>query len=264
MYATGGNCILGGNGRMTYVVGGRGGLSGKLDPEAKLMTLANGGSEVIYLPNAHIENGKASAGDVLLVQSAVAFLATQKYTGGIFVDDIYGPMPGALPFSDIGLKGSAQTPTPAIIISFSTFSMDAKNPLYTGVEISDTTLKQSQGMHGTFARFDTFNNMMAIGPDFKKSLSGTDPISNADIAPTLAFTLGIKLPTTGKLGGRVIEEALTGNRDPVGPKSEIISARPASNGFQTDLRLQTLTDSAGHEFHYRTWAGMKGRVVTGE
>jgi arylsulfatase A-like enzyme len=265
MYAASGHCLLGGTGRMTYHTDANGLVQGRLDPDARLITFANGGSEAIYFPNAKIENGRASASDVALAREVIGYLSKQKYVGALFVDaDVYGPMPGALSLADIGLKGSAQTPVPAIIVSFATFSMDPANPLYTGVEIADTGLDHSQGIHGTFARFDTFNNMIAIGPDFKKGLRDSDPVSNADIAPTLAATLGIELPSKGKLKGRIIEEALANGRAPVGAAPQLLSAEPTPEGFRTDLRLQTLKDSAGQDYTYRTWAGTKGRVVTGE
>jgi hypothetical protein len=44
------------------------------------------------------------------------------------------------------------------------------------VEIADTGLQQGQGMHGSFSRADTFNNMAAIGPDFKLSTSWANKV----------------------------------------------------------------------------------------
>ena len=58
------------------------------------------------------------------------------------------------------------------------------------VEIADTSLKTGQGMHGSFSRAETRNFMAAIGPDFKTRFADTAPISNADIAPTLAHHRG--------------------------------------------------------------------------
>ena len=48
---------------------------------------ANGGSDLIYVPDR-----KAAT-----VQRIIAFLTTLDYVGGIFVDDMYGAFPGALP-----------------------------------------------------------------------------------------------------------------------------------------------------------------------
>ena len=37
-------------------------------------------------------------------------------------------------------------------------------------------------MHGAIGRDNTFNNMAAMGPDFKKHAVVRTPVSNADIA----------------------------------------------------------------------------------
>ncbi len=65
-------------------------------------------------------------------------------------------------------------------------------------------------MHGSFSRADTFNNMAAIGPDFKQGYTDYAPVSNGDITPTLAKILGFDLPSNGELQGRVLREALVG------------------------------------------------------
>ena len=121
---------------------------------------ANGGSDLVYLPG----EGDKSA----LAQKVVDVLLQQDYVSGLFVDEALGSIPGTLPLSAINLKGSALTPTPAIAVNFRSFSTGCDNPLACGVEVADTGLQQGQGMHGTFSRADTFNNMSAIGPSFKK------------------------------------------------------------------------------------------------
>ena len=54
------------------------------------------------------------------------------------------------------------------------------------VTVTDGTLLQGQGHHGSFSRADTANFMAAIGPAFKAGFVNEAPVSNADIAPTLA------------------------------------------------------------------------------
>ena len=71
---------------------------------------------------------------------------------------------------------------------------------------------QGQGHHGSFSRADTANFMAAIGPAFKAGFMNATPVSNADIAPTLAQIIGVKLAPVGKLQGRVISEALIGGK----------------------------------------------------
>ena len=171
--------------------------------DAKIIVAANGGSDLIYVPDH----------DAQTVQAIVAFLRTQNYTGGLFVDDFYGSIPGSLPLSSIGLKGDTPLPAPAIAINFRNFATDPKDPNQTRVEIADTGLQEGQGMHGSFSRADTFNNMAAFGPDFKQGYTDYAPVSNGDITPTLAKLLGFDLPSNGELQGRVLREALIGGPD---------------------------------------------------
>ena len=78
--------------------------------------------------------------------------------------------------------------------------------LLTRVEIADSTLQAGQGMHGSFSRADTLNNMAAIGPDFKAQYKDHEPVSNPDVAVTIAHLLGMQL-SVGNLIGRNLREA---------------------------------------------------------
>jgi hypothetical protein len=211
-----GNGLIGGTGRIAE------------DTDAKVVVAANGGSDLIYLPRHELDTAR----------KIVEFLAQQDYVGGIFVNDEYGRLPGSLPTSAIRLVGSSQIPSPTIVVAFKTFSTDSKRPLMTGVQITDYGLQQGQGMHGSFGRANTFNFMAAIGPDFKKQFVDPTPVSNTDIAPTLANLLGLEISSRGKLTGRVLREALAG-----GPSSNIFEHRTAvsekaANGKITILMYQ--------------------------
>ena len=130
-----------------------------------------------------------------LVRRIVRFLATQDYVGGLFVNDRLGQVPGALRMSDVGLMGGATTPKPAIVVNFKSFSLDPKNPHMSGVIVGGVR-QHGQGDHGSLARANTFNNMAAIGPDFKKRFVDPSPVSNADVQPTLAHVMKMKIPQT--------------------------------------------------------------------
>ena len=80
-------------------------------PEA--IVVANGGASLIYLPGAQAAQ---RARDI------AAFLATQDYVSGLFVNDRLGKIPGALAMSDVNLIGSARTPVPDIYVNFRTFA----------------------------------------------------------------------------------------------------------------------------------------------
>ena len=173
-------------------------------------------------------------------------LAGQDYVDGIFVNDEYGNVPGALPTSAIRLMGSSPLPSPTIAVTFKTFSTDPKNPVTTGVQISDYNLQQGQGMHGSFGRANTFNFMAAIGPDFKKHFVDPAPVSNADIAPTLAHILGLEIPGNGKLQGRVLQEALAGGPASISSMRQITISANSSNGKKTILMYQ----QAGEQVYF--------------
>jgi arylsulfatase A-like enzyme len=213
---------VGGNG----LIGGTGKIAKETD--AKVVVAANGGSDLIYLP-AH---------DPDLVRRIVAFLARQDYVGGIFVDDEYKNVSGALPSSTIRLIGSSLTPTPTIAVTFKTFSTDPKEPIMSEVEIADYVLQQGQGMHGSFGRGNTFNFMAAVGPDFKKQFVDRAPISNADIAPTFAQILGFDISSKGELKGRVLGEALAGGPASISFERRTAISEGAANGKKTILVYQ--------------------------
>jgi hypothetical protein len=125
----------------------------------------------------------------------------------VFVDDVYGAVPGALPLSAINLVGAGRLPRPSIVVAFKVFYLDPAD-LMTAIQVSDTSLEEGQGMHGGFGRDCTWNNMAAMGPDFKREFADPAPVGNVDVAPTLARVLGFEPPKGGRLAGRVLFEAL--------------------------------------------------------
>ncbi|BAY47576.1 type I phosphodiesterase/nucleotide pyrophosphatase [Scytonema sp. HK-05] len=226
------------------LIGGSGVIQDK--PDAKVVVAANGGSDLIYVPDQNPET----------VKQVVDFLSKQDYTSGIFVDDQFGTIPGALPISSINLKGSTQLPTPSIVLNFRTFATDSNNPFGSQVEIADTGLQQGQGMHGSFGRGDTYNNMLAFGPDFKQGYTSYAPVSNADVAITLANVLGFDIPSNGELTGRVINEALVGGPDSVFYTQDTLKSDPTADGVSTYLNYQQVGDTK-----YFDAAGFEGRTV---
>jgi hypothetical protein len=221
------------------------GLIGGDSAHPKIVVAANGGSDLIYLPD----------GDRNLARRIVDVLLAQDYTSGIFVDTRLGKIPGTLTLDDIGLAGSAVTPRPAIIVSFRSFDTVCGEPVRCAVEIADTVLQEGQGMHGSFSRADTWNFMAAQGPDFKSHFADPAPVSNADIGRTIAQLLQLKTSGNGKLVGRVLTEALPNGAIPEATGHVIIS-EPASNGLSTVLNMQVVGDT-----RYFDAAGFPGRAV---
>jgi arylsulfatase A-like enzyme len=193
--------------------------------DARLVVAANGGSDLIYVPD----------GDADILRRAVNWVLTYDYVGGVFVDDAYGPMPGTLPLSAIGLVGSTRVPRPAAVVAFKVFYLNPGD-LQTAIQLSDTALQEGQGMHGGFGRDSTWNNMAAMGPDFRRGFVDPLPVGNADIAPTLAHLMGLDLPEGG-LAGRVLREALAGGAAGTAPRVRYLRSA-AAGGRQTILAYQ--------------------------
>jgi arylsulfatase A-like enzyme len=211
-----------------------------------VVVTSNGGSDLIYLPQ---DNARELAGRI------VAFLAAQDYVSGLFVNDRLGRVPGALPMSAVNLIGAARTPAPDIYVNFRTFAGQCADPLQCEVGVHDTGLRTGQGSHGSFSRGETRNFMAAAGPDFKAGFRDPAPVSNADIAPTLAHIAGITLTAKGTLTGRVIGEALVGGAPVVVTRDTRISS-PTPDGVRTMLEEQVVDGR-----HYFDAAGFAGRTV---
>lgn len=207
------------------LIGGTGTVQDHID--AKVIVTASGGSDLIYI--AHH--------DRVLARKIVGFLLTQDYVGALFVDPACGEIPGALPLAAIGLAGSARMPRPSIVVSFKSF-LQTPDDLLSAVQVSDTPLQEGQGMHGGFGRDSTFNNMAAVGPDFKQGFTDSLPVSNADIAPTLAHVLGLPLPPKGRLQGRVLAEALRGNPDFKPFNTRTLPSAVTPSGLATLVKIQ--------------------------
>jgi hypothetical protein len=218
-----------------YPIGGSALLGDKVTQldgsDARLIVAANGGSDLIYVPSK----------DPAIVKETLATLSELDYIDGIFIDDAYCPTatscPGALPLSAVSLKGSTKLPTPAIVVSFKSFYLKPGD-LQTGILITDTNLQEGQGNHGSLARDQTWNNMAAIGPDFKKSFVDTDPVGNIDITPTIASILGLQMPSHGTLKGRIMTEALTSGAAPTAAAPKVLVSAPTANGRRTVLDYQ--------------------------
>lgn len=228
------------------LIGGSGAILNKTD--ARVIVAANGGADLVYVPSQ----------DPVLVRKLVDWLGGQDYVGGVFVDSKFGALPGALPLKAVGLEGSALTPRPSIVVAFKTFAADAENPLQSAVQIADTTLQEGQGMHGGFGRDNTFNNMAAIGPDFKRGFVDSSPVSNADIARTLAHILKWAGRDNGSLHGRVLEEALAGGPDHIASQRHV-AVSPLSPTAQRATVLEYQTAAGRRYYDVACFVGSQDR-----
>ncbi|MFZ0809880.1 MAG: alkaline phosphatase family protein, partial [Bradyrhizobium sp.] len=179
----------------------------------------------------------------------------QDYVSGIFVDDKLGRFHGTLPLSQIGLKGKAATPTPSIVVNFRSYAEGCSEPTNCSVEISDTVLRQGQGMHGSFGRGDTLNFMAAIGPDFKAGYVDPLPVNNADVGITISGLMGLRASGNGGMTGRMMSEALPNGIIPKAADGTVTS-KPAANGLRTVVKFQRVLSQ-----RYFDVAGFPGRTV---
>jgi hypothetical protein len=221
------------------------GVLGKDPTKPDLVVATNGGSDLIYLPN----NNKQ------LAKRAIEALLEQDYISGLFVDDKLGKFPGTLPMSAINMEGKAATPTPSIVVNFRSYVAGCDVPTNCSVEVSDTVLRQGQGMHGSFGRGDTMNFMAAIGPDFKAGYVDDLPVSNADVGATAAKLLGLTPKPHGELIGRVMTEAMPNGATPKAT-TDSIKSPPSASGLRTVLNFQRVGSQ-----RYFDAAGFPGRTV---
>jgi predicted AlkP superfamily pyrophosphatase or phosphodiesterase len=221
------------------------GVLGQDPSKPDLVVATNGGSDLIYLPKH----------DRKLAARAVKALLEQDYVSGLFVDDDLGRFPGALPMSQLGLKGKSVTPIPSIVVNFRSYVAGCDQPTNCSVEVADTVLRQGQGMHGSFGRGDTLNFMAAIGPDFKAGYVDPLPVSNADVGATAAKLLGLTQKAKGNLIGRVMTEAMPNGATPKA-LSGTVKSRAAANGLRTVVNFQRVSNQ-----RYFDVAGFPGRSV---
>ena len=221
------------------------GLIGGDRNKPQIVVAANGGSDLVYIPD----------GDTATAKRVVDVLLTQDYVSGIFVDSKLGKFPGALSLDDIALEGAAITPRPAIAISFRSFDTVCGEPVLCTVEVADTALQQGQGMHGSFSRADTWNFMAMQGPDFKSQFVDPAPASNADLGRTIANLMQLDVKDNGKLVGRVLSETLPNGAVPA-VTSRVLVSDPAPNGLATVVNMQMVGET-----RYYDAAGFPGRTV---
>jgi hypothetical protein len=215
------------------------------DPDKPdIVVAANGGSDLIYLPNNDRE----------LAARVVGVLLEQDYVSGLFVDPRLGTFAGTLPLDAINLSGRAVTPSPSIVVNFRSFATGCDAPLLCAAEIADSGLQQGQGMHGSFSRADTMNFMAAAGPDFKAGFADEAPVSNADVGRTIAHILRLDATDKGRLIGRVVDEAMGGPMPNV--ERRTVQSEPAANGLRTIVNLQQVGST-----RYFDAAGFPGRTV---
>ncbi len=198
-------------------------------PANGVVVAANGGSDYLYVPSH----------DKALVQQIVAILQRREEYGAIFVDSRYDGIPGTLPLKDINLENSVRRDKgqPDIVVSF---NWDENTVVQGKPGIEFESAGGQRGMHGSFGITDVHNTLIAAGPSFRKGLIVSGPSGNVDVAPTVAWLLGLSMP---QADGRVLNEALVNPRSTATATVWPHVLNPAS--VATGLTFETPLDPTG-------------------
>ncbi len=197
-----------------------------------IVIAANGGSDYFYVPSHDAET----------IKRLVAFLQKREEYSAIFVDTRYGDLPGTLALSKINLENASRRNNgqPDVVVSF---AYDEKQ-IIAGVPGTEyESFQGNRGMHGSFSPIDVHNTLLAYGPSFKGGFVDSNPSGNVDVAPTVAYLLGTKLP---QADGRVLLEALDQNLNPANVQPTVVPANLQGTSSQiSGVKFQSPLDPSG-------------------
>ncbi|HTW89720.1 MAG TPA: alkaline phosphatase family protein [Candidatus Binataceae bacterium] len=252
-----------------------------------VVTIGDQGSELIYLSPAAFPN---PADRQARLQKIVDFVAAQDWCGPIFSHSPAsgskstpahggdGWIKGTFDERTIGLDDSRRSPD--LIISMRENS-DQSNRTLTGPDNpaffvgpngrqavknrsqslvrpvlgtldGDVSEKFSTGMggHGAAGRRELHNFCAAAGPDFRRHFLDPDPTGNIDVAPTIAYVLGLRPEhaANATAGGRVMTEALThGSHHHLTPVAITMTAHLALPQSEVETKL-LFTQVGSHHY----------------
>jgi predicted AlkP superfamily pyrophosphatase or phosphodiesterase len=189
-----------------------------------IVVAANGGSDYFYVPSH----------DATTVQNLVKFLQQREEYGAIFVDSRYGSLPGTLSLAQVNLENITRQNNgqPDVVVSFNSDDTVSIQGM-TGIEYESSG--GQRGMHGSFGTSDVHNTLIASGPSFKNA-TVTNPSGNVDVAPTVAYLLGLLMP---QADGRVLNEALASPSSSATPSVTASTVNPASAASSLSFELPT-------------------------
>ena len=197
-------------------------------PANGIVVAANGGSDYFYVPGH----------DLTTVRNLVKFLQQREEYGAIFVDSRYGALPGTLTMAQVNLENTTRQNNgqPDVVVSFNWDNTVTVQGM-TGIEYESTG--GQRGMHGSFGTSDVHNTLIANGPSFKSSATVANPSGNVDVAPTVAYLLGLSMP---QADGRVLNEALVA---PASSSTPSVTPSTVTSSAATGLRFELPTDPTG-------------------
>ena len=199
-------------------------------PEHAVIVGANGGSDYFYVPD-HDSN---------TVAELVRFLQSREQFGAIFVDSRYGDLPGTFSLEMVNLENSYRKDhgQPDVVASFE-FDPFQRVQGMLGTEYE--SFAGQRGMHGSFSPMDVHNTLITFGPSFGTGRVVSNPSGNIDVAPTVAYILGLSL---SKSEGRVLNEALLkpSSNEVARVKFNILTPTKSA----TDLKFKSPVDPTGN------------------
>jgi arylsulfatase A-like enzyme len=197
-------------------------------PANGIVVAANGGSDYFYVPGH----------DLTTVKNLVKFLQQREEYGAIFVDSRYGVLPGTLTMAQVNLENTTRQNNgqPDVVVSFNWDNTVTVQGM-TGIEFESTG--GQRGMHGSFGTSDVHNTLIANGPSFKSSATVANPSGNVDLAPTVAYLLGLSMP---QADGRVLNESLVA---PASSSTPSVTPTTVTSSAATGLRFELPTDPTG-------------------
>ena len=198
-------------------------------PTNAIVVAANGGSDYFYVPGH----------DATTVKNLVKFLQQREEYGAIFVDSRYGTIPGTLTMAQVNLENGTRQNNgqPDVVVSFN-WDNSATIQGMPGIEFE--SVGSQRGMHGSFGIADVHNTLIASGPSFKPATTLTNPSGNVDVAPTVAYLLGLSMP---QADGRILNEVLVTPASQSAPTVAASTVTPA--GAASGLRFELPTDPTG-------------------
>lgn len=198
-------------------------------PANGIVVAANGGSDYFYVPGH----------DATTVNALVKFLQQREEYGAIFVDSRYGSIPGTLSMALVNLENATRQNNgqPDVVVSFN-WDNNASIQGMPGIEFESAG--GQRGMHGSFGIADVHNTLIANGPSFQPATTIAGPSGNVDVAPTVAYLLGLSMP---QADGRILNEALATPASMSTPK--VVSSTVAPSSAATGLSFELPTDPTG-------------------
>jgi arylsulfatase A-like enzyme len=201
------------------------------DPQrGDVMVVGLGGSALLYVVDR----------DEDTIHRLVAFLQTTDFAGTIFCRL---PAEGTFPFEAVGYPSTNNSPDIILSLRWSaeTNSYGAPGMMTT---VGGTVGK---GSHASLSRFDMNNTLVSHGPNFKRGWVNNIPSGNVDVAPTILWLLGVKVPAT--MDGRVLHEALVRSKTvPPAPDVKTLEAKRDVGLFRWEQYLKVSSVGATRYF----------------